>query len=594
MNVSEYIVKYLEDKGIEQAYVIVGGAALWICKALSAAEKFHYTFMNHEQAVVMAADGYARVSGKPGLAFVTNGPALTNTITGMAQAYTDSSPVILITGNSNSAHVHYELDHPIRQYGTQDVKTGPLMEPVTKKHWLLDDPAKTAEVIMDAYHTASTGRPGPVCIEIPINIQGAPCPCAYPPEEAFEAETIPADTVQAVLERLMKAERPLVLAGQGIRLSGSTELFHRFIERLDLPVVNSRMGIDTIESDSPYFVGRCGTHGSRPSHFALETCDELLILGSHLAPNTTGYNVEVFSNQSHKTLVECDPAELVKYGVPIDVTIEGDLYDFLSQAVEMLEKEDVKADHGHWCDCCRDWKKRYPTMQEEYYRTDVINPYHLLHTVTTLAGENDIVAADTGSSCSLTAQTWQVKKGQRVFISGGLSAMGFWATAIGHAQANGTKSRTICFTGDGSLQMNIQEFATLVKYQVPLKLFVLSNDGYEFIRMSQGGYNIKPPFGADIEKGVPIPELGRIAEAYGLKFVHLEDPAEMEETIQSVLDSEGPVICEVKVQTGLDIQPRIRSIANPDGTFRMPAYSNLYPYLDEEVLKEELEKAYRK
>ncbi|MBQ3273575.1 MAG: thiamine pyrophosphate-binding protein [Solobacterium sp.] len=594
MNVSEYIVKYLEDQGIEHAYVIVGGAALWICKALSRSEKLKYTFCNHEQAVVMAAEGYARVSGKPGLAFVTNGPALTNTITGMAQAYVDSSPVILITGNSNSAHVHYELDHDIRQYGTQDVKTSRLMEPVTKKHYLLDDPARTAEVIADAWETAKGGRPGPVCIEIPINIQGADCPCAYPPVFPKEEDKLPAETVKHVLKQLKQAERPLVLAGQGIRLSDSVGLFHQFIEKLDLPVVNSRMGIDTIESDSPYFVGRCGTHGSRPSHFAIETCDVLLVLGSHLAPNTTGYNVEVFSRQSHKILIECDPAELDKYGVRIDEPIEGDIHDFLTQACAYLQEEEYQADHGKWVACCADWKKRYPVMLEEYRKDDVINSYDLVDTVSRLAGENDIVAADTGSSCSIVAQTWQVKKGQRVFISGGLSAMGFWATSIGHAEANRRRSNVICFTGDGSLQMNIQECATLAAYRIPLKLFVLANDGYEFIRMSQGGYNINPPFGANIEDGVPIPQLQRVAEAYGLKYVHCHDRKALEEDVRAVLAADEPVICEVDVETGIEVKPRIRSIANPDGTFRMPAYENLYPYLDEEVLAEELKKAYGK
>ena len=590
MNVSEYIVKYLEDKGIEHAYVIVGGAALWICKALSRSEKFSYTFCNHEQAVVMAADGYGRVSGKPGIAFVTNGPALTNTVTGMAQAYVDSAPVILITGNSNSAHVHYELEHDIRQYGTQDVKTQKVMAPVTKKCYLLDDPAKTGEVIADAWHTAASGRPGPVCIEIPINIQGADCPCAYPPAEPKDAVKIPPHTVRYVIETLKQADRPLVLAGQGVRLSDSVELFQTFVEKLDLPVVNSRMGIDTIESDSPYFVGRCGTHGSRPSHFAMETCDVLLVLGSHLAPNTTGYNVEVFSRQSHKILVECDPAELVKYGVPIDETVEGDIHDFLTQACALLENEQVY--HERWLACCQDWKQRYPIMLEEYRKTDVINSYDLVDTVSAMASENDIVSADTGSSCSLVAQAWQVKKGQRVFISGGLSAMGFWATGLGHAQALGNKANAICFTGDGSLQMNIQEFGTLAAYQIPLKLFVLSNDGYEFIRMSQGGYNIKPPFGANIEDGVPIPDIHKVAEAYGLTYYRLQKPEDMRSVISAVLKEKGPVICEVFVETGIEVKPRIRSIANPDGTFRMPAYENLYPYLDEEVLKEELGKAF--
>ena len=347
MNVAEYIVKYVEYREIEHAYVIVGGAALWICKALGQSKKLKFTFVNHEQAAVMGADGYARISGKAGVAFVTNGPALTNTVTGMAQAYVDSSPVVLFTGDSNSKHVLFERENNIRQYGTQDVKTQAIMEPVTKKCYTLTDPAKTAEVLAEAFWLAENGRPGPVCLDVPIDIQSSECPFAFPPVwTPPEEKKIPRETVASVLRQLKEAKRPLILAGQGVRLCGGTDLFRSLLPKLDVPVVNARRGIDTIEPDTPYFAGRCGNHGYRSSHFALQSCDVLLILGSRLAPNTTGYNVPDFAKQAKKILVECDPRELTQYGLTIEETVEGNILDFLRQAEELIREQDLEVLRG--------------------------------------------------------------------------------------------------------------------------------------------------------------------------------------------------------------------------------------------------------
>ena len=593
MNVAEYIVRYVEYREIEHAYVIVGGAALWICKALGQSRKLKFTFVNHEQAAVMGADGYARISGKAGVAFVTNGPALTNTVTGMAQAYVDSSPVVLFTGDSNSRHVRFEGENGLRQYGTQDVKTHRIMEPVTKKVYTLEDPAKTAEVLAEAFYLAENGRPGPVCVHVPIDIQSSECPCAFPPVwTPPEEPEIQTEKVREVLRKLREAKRPLILAGQGVRLSGAADLFRGMLEKIDVPVVNARMGIDTIETDSPYYAGRCGNHGFRSAHFALQSCDVLLILGSRLAPNTTGYNVPDFAKQAKKILVEVDPAELKQYGVKIDENIQGDLRDFLRKADQLLESEDLQGKHGRWVSVCQDWLRRYPILQEKYLRGEIINSYWLVDTVTRLAGEEDIVIADTGSSCSIVAQAWRVKGRQRVLISGGLSAMGYWATSLGLAEANRGRGQVICFVGDGALQMNIQEFATLAAYRIPVKIFLVTNDGYQFVRMSQGGYNINPPFGTDASDGVPIPNMEKVTKAYGLNYLSCEKPEDLEEAVRRTLEAEGPTVCEVYVSKDLQVEPRLKSVALPDGTFGMPGYENLYPNLPEEVLKAEMAKAF--
>lgn len=590
MNASEYLVSFLENKGIDLVFGVVGGAALWICKALSQSKKIAPVFTNHEQAAAMAADGWARVTGKPGVVFTINGPGMTNTVTGIAQAWTDSSPVILITGNSNLNSIKYERENNMRQYGTQDVRTDLLMKPITKGTFIIESAEKAEQIISEAYELAISGRPGPVCIEIPINVQSAEMPESTYVSKSGETLCINKKIILEIADIIKKAKRPLVLAGQGIRLAGAVDEFNRFIEKYNIPVVNSRMGIDTIVSDSDLFVGRAGNHGSRASHFALQTCDVLLILGSRLAPNTTGYDVSKFSTQSYKILVEIDSTELNKYKLNIDKTINANLKDFLVLMNEMPSKA-CGDTRKHWINCCKDWRTRYTIMQNKYYDNKNISTYRLVETVSNAADEGALVLSDTGSCCSIVAQVWHVKKNQRVFISGGLSAMGYWATSMGLALAD-RQRQVICFVGDGSLQMNIHELATIKAYGLPIKIIVVSNNGYQFVKMSQGAYGIDPPFGTDVCNGVPIPNIKAIVEAYGIKYSCCCQADDLQQTIEELLVSDISEVCEVFVDEKQEVCPRLKSVALEDGTFVSPQYENLYPFLDEDVLEEELNKAY--
>ncbi len=597
MNVSEYIVHFLEEKNIDTVFGVVGGAILWICKALSESAIIKPVFTNHEQAAAMSADGWARVSGKPGVVFAINGPGMTNTITGIAQAWVDSSPVILITGNSNSRSVVFEREKEMRQYGTQDVRTDKLMEGITKKYFFVKSANDISKCLEEAYELALSGRKGPVCIEIPINIQSAKISDKI--IENSEINTYNTKTVvktkeadiDLVKEKLATAKRPLILAGQGIRLSETVEEFRSFIVNNKIPVVNSRMGIDTIDSDSKYFVGRIGNHGSRPAHFALQTCDVLLILGSRLAPNTTGYDVSKFSQQSYKILVDVDKKELDKLGIRINYQFHMDLKEFFERINRKSEPIDTNS-REKWIMCCNDWKDRYPIMQTEYYDNKEISTYRVIETVSNMAGNYDFILSDTGSCCSIVAQVWKVKRNQRIFISGGLSAMGYWATSMGLAAANKGKGQVICFVGDGSLQMNIHELATIKQYGLAIKLFVINNRGYQFVRMSQTSYGIVPPFGTDIDEGVPIPNIGKLAKAYRLNYCCCDSARNLLATIEKTLNSMEPEICEVFVKKDQEICPRLKSVALENGTFVSPEYENLYPFLEEAVLKEELRKAY--
>lgn len=596
MNVSEYIVSFLEEKNIDRVFGVVGGAILWLCKAFKENSSIKPIFTNHEQAAVMAADGWARVSGKPGVVFTINGPGMTNTVTGIAQAWVDSSPVILITGNSNLNCVKYERESQMRQYGTQDVRTDQIMGSITKGYFLLERAEDVRQCMEDAYHLALSGRPGPVCIEIPINVQSAEIP-----EKGTERKTVfeyrgenLLPQLNNVVRKLAMAKRPLILAGQGVRLAGAVEAFRNFVEKYRIPVVNSRMGIDTITSNSEMYVGRVGNHGSRAAHFAIQSCDVLLVLGCRLAPNTTGYDVSRFSNQSYKILVEIDKSELSKYQLAVDETIHTDVKHFLDCICQAKELESMLKNNAgeKWISCCSDWKMRYPIMQEKYYTGRKLSTYQVVEEVSNQSGGEDLILSDTGSCCSIAAQVWQIKEKQRLFISGGLSAMGYWVTSMGLAIGNPGNGQIICFVGDGSLQMSVHELAVIKSYALPIKLFVISNGGYQFVKMSQAAYGIVPPFGTSVEAGVPIPNIRKVVEAYGLHYSCCKDAAGLKETVSEVLGSDRAEVCEIFVDEDQEVCPRLKSTAREDGTFVSPEYENLYPFLDAQVLRDELERAF--
>ncbi len=592
MNVAEYVVKYLVENEIDTVFGVVGGASLWLCKALGDNSQINPVFTNHEQTAVMAAEGWARITGKPGVVFTINGPGMTNTVTGIAQAWTDSAPIILLSGNSNIKSVLFEREHNVRQYGTQDVRTDLIMQGITKKHYLIDDPQKAMACIDEAFKLSLDGRPGPVSIEIPINLQSSSVDVSSVPNQKEQkidslSEVQLQEQFSNILNKLEDAERPLILAGQGVRLSGAVDEFRTFVDLYDIPVVNSRMGIDSIESDNSHFVGRCGNHGDRASHFAIQSCDVLLIMGSRLAPNTTGYDVSKFSPQSYKIMLDIDENEFGDKGIQLDKTIHANIKDFLAFAIKE-SSVDSAHNHENWVSRCLSWRKKYPIMLDEYYNDETISTYRVVDVASKLAGEDDLIISDTGSCCGIVAQTWQVKKNQRVFISGGLSAMGYYITSIGLSIASKPDQRVICFVGDGSLQMNIQDLSTIVEHGLPIKIIVISNGGYQFVRMSQGAYGINPPFGTDTDNGLPIPVIERIIKAYGLDYLKCDKTEEIEHSIKQLYETDNACVLEVVVDPNQEVRPRLKSIALDDGTFVSPEYANLYPFLSDEVLRDEL------
>lgn len=591
MNISEYIINYLEGKGIDSTFAVTGSSAIWLFHALGQSQKIRTVCTNHEQAAAMAADGWARVTGLPGVVFLTNGPGVTNALSGVAQAWTDSVPLLIFSGEAKCQALNQEHESSIRQYGAQSIRTGELVGQFVKYYHLLNSTEEIGQVLQEAYHHAVSGRPGPVWISVPIDLQNAKCPDSMPIREL--PHMMPKSCCEAakrIKQALLQAKRPLILAGHGIRLAHAETLFQEFITTYDIPVVTSRMGNDIIATEHPLFVGRPGNWGSRPAHFAIQRADVLLVLGSRLSVNTTGHSPENFAPDADKYMVDIDCAEFQKPGIIWKECVQTDLSVFLSEILSVEIPDTAQQERLSWCSRCQSWKSRYPVMQPEYQIAIPMSTYYFIDRLSFYTAREDVVLSDTGSCCNIVSQVWNLKEGQRILLSGGLSCMGYWATAMGAAKAlEGSVRRTLCVVGDGSLQMNLQELGTIVHYRFPIKLFVINNNGYQIIRISQSTYMNPCYFAISPETGVGLANTERIANAYEIPYRKVSTPNEVDEAIQWALDIEGAVILEVVVSENQLMLPRLTSKVQEDGTFKSARFEDLAPFLSEDELRENLE-----
>ena len=577
MTVSEYIFNFLESKGCDTVYMVSGSSAMWLTDALCRNDKLKAVCCHHEQAAAMAADGYGRVHNDvPGCCLVTIGPGATNAITGVAQAYVDSSPMFVLSGQANSRLLDYEIRTGIRQHGTQSLHLEPLVTSVTKYFAAVMRPEDIRLHMEKAYYCAMHGRKGPVWIDVPVDIQNRQIPnqmegfCT--PEDSWEKDI----DYQEIADKISRAEKPLILAGYGVRCGGAVNELRELCHRLNAPVVTSRGGIDVIESDSEWFVGRPGAYGDRASHFAIQQCDLLLILGSRLSVSTIGYYPQRLAENAVKIMVDIDDKELAKEDVPIDYRYHTDVKSFMTSLLDKLP-DTVPDARMAWKEHCLGMRDQYPNVKPEYQFETPLNEYWVTKKLSDMAGERANIVVDTGSVCNIVSQSWHVKKGQRYLISGGLSCMGFWATVMGVCQEG---RQSIAITGDGSAQMNIQELATLQYNKLPVKLFIYNNNGYMLIRHNQHNYMDDRFLGVGPDSGLQTPDFCKVAEAYGVKAVKIVKEEELESKIAEVLEIREPVVCEIMVQEFAPIVPRIASRVMPDGSLKAAEFDDLYPFLD--------------
>ena len=580
MTVSEYIFDFLQKKGCKTVYMVSGSSAMWLTDALKRNEMLDAVCCQHEQVAAMAADGCGRTSNVPGVCLVTIGPGATNAITGVAGAFVDSSPMFVLSGQANSNILKYQMDSGIRQKGTQSLNLGHMVSDITKYFAAVLDEADIRYHMERAFQAAMSGRKGPVWLDIPIDIQNKQVPenmCGMEETNTDETswcaqEKIPLEQIRQLLEQ---SKKTLILAGYGVLGAEAKEQMLQFAEKYQIPVVTSRAGIGVIETEHPLYVGRPGSYGDRASHFAIQECDLLFILGSRLSVSTIGYYPQRFADNAKKIMVDIDEKELQKEDVPIDFKIHKDLKLFLSL---LLQQEWVCAEHTEWNVHCQENRKKYPTVLPEYEKEDGINSYYFTRELSKMAPKEADIVVDTGSVCNIVSQSWELKKGQRYLISGGLSCMGFWASAVGVAAQS---KQVIALAGDGSVQMNIQDFATLSYYNLPIKLFVYNNHGYMLIRHNQHNYMEDRFLGVGPDSGVPAVDFGKVADAYGLKSIKIEKKEEIQDKIKEALEFNGPVVCEIMVQEFGIIAPRISSRVLPDGSLKAAEFDDLWPFLNE-------------
>lgn len=587
MNVSEFIFEYYSKKGIDTAFMVTGGQAMWLNDAIGKNGNYDIICTHHEQSAAMSADAYGRIKNKPALTIVTAGPGSVNAMNGVVGGYTDSSPMIVISGQAALSFVQYQEKTKIRQHGVQGINIKPLVENVVKYFITIDDPQKTEYYLEKAYHEATTGRPGPVWVDVPLDIQNTQVDLKYMEKYVPEKEPMGRVTVKQAVKQayslLENAKRPVFLVGQGVSLAGARKEFYEYVNEVRIPVITARLGIDLIESDNDLYVGRPGNYGERAANFAIQNADVIISVGCRLASSLVGHNPKEFGKHAYLFVVDIDQKELDKPGAKIDYKAQIDCKDFFTKLQEELAEYQLPS-YEEWVVKCNEWKTKYPVVQSEYKEQQPVNSYYFVDKLSELADKDAAIMVDTGSCFHVACQTWKLKKGQKYLTTGGLSSMGYWVAGIGACMANDKKD-TIVITGDGSLQMNIQEFATIKYNKLPIKVFILNNNGYLLIRHTQHNFMEDRFVGEGPNSGVWCPDSIKIAEAYGIKGVRIENVNEVETKIKEVLESDGPVICEVMTPEWQLLIPRIASEKLPDGTLKSRNYEDMFPYLPEEELK---------
>lgn len=589
--VSDYIADFLAQKGITQVFTVVGGGAMYLNDSFGHHSKLHCLYNHHEQACAIAAEGYARINNEMAVVCVTSGPGAINALNGVAGAYMDSVPMLVISGQTKSSLTVKASGLKLRTLGNQEFNIMSAIGEMTKYGEMIMEPEKIRYVLEKAYHLAVTGRPGPCWIDIPLDIQGAVVETCelegYEPEETIAEPG--KNVIQKVIERIRQAERPVIYAGNGIRLSGGYKVFRELVERLQVPVVTCWNSIDLIENDNELFVGRGGTMGDRAGNFAVQNSDLVLAVGTRLNIYQVGYQVETWAREAYTIVVDIDPEELKKPTVRIDLPICADAEVFMEKLIQEIPIG-VSERKNKWIEQCNLWKKKYPVYSSaKGMDEDCVDVYRFIHELSSSLEPDEITVVANGSASVVGSQTYVINHNQRFIMNCGLSSMGYdLPAAIGACMANGRK-RIICIAGDGSIQMNLQELQTIVTNKLPIVIFVINNQGYHQIRLTQNNIFKSKLVGVGPESGdLGFPDFEKIAFAYGIPYYSCRNDSEISGIIGQVLREQGCVLCEVFVSVKQPYEPKSATKRLPDGTLVSPPLEDMAPFLPKEELRENM------
>lgn len=583
VKVADYIAKFLEKKGIRHVFMVTGGGAMFLNDGLAKSKSIKGIFNHHEQACAMAAVGYSKFNNEISVVMPTTGCGGTNTITGLLDAWQDSNKVVFISGNVNKKEATHGLNIPLRKFGVQEANIVDIVKPITKYAVMVTDPNTIAYHLEKAFYLCENERPGPVWIDVPMDIQGS-----FIEEENlihFSQETPDQSIDCSIFEKYLKeAKRPIVIAGYGIHLSGAKNEFIRFIEKYNLPVAFTYLAIDFLPSNHPLYVGRLGTKGDRAGNFAVQNSDLVISIGSSLGVSVTGFRYETFAREAKIIVVDIDKHEHKKNTIKIDAEINADVKYFLGQ----VHNIDYKTDQS-WIDKCISWRNKWPVFNEEY--KDTFNGINIYNFVEKLSEKNKIDAitiSDAGSAYYATSQCLKITDNQRYITSGAQADMGFsLPAAIGAAIASERKN-IIAITGDGSFQMNIQELQTIVNFNLPVKIFVLNNGGYLSIRNTMDKFFESRYYGTDKNSGLSFPEIEKIAYAYNIPYYKLATSEDLDNKLEKILNYDGYVLVEVICPFKQDMVPSSSAKINKDGKLVSQPLENMFPFLSDEEFNREM------
>ena len=589
MKLSDYVAQRLSELGIQHVFMVTGGGAMHLNHSLGTHPNLECIFNHHEQACSMAAEAYYRCSNRLPLVNVTTGPGGTNAITGVYGAWTDSIGMLVVSGQVKYETTIRSTGLPLRQYGDQEIDILEMVRSITKYSVMVTDPKSIRYHLEKAFFLATHGRPGPVWLDIPIDVQGAnidedQLTGFNSSEECQVAQTAPnPHRIDEIVTLLQKAQRPVVFAGGGVRLSGQHANFIRLIERLGIPVVTGWNAHDAISNDHPLYVGRPGTVGDRAGNFAVQNSDLLFILGSRLNIRQVSYNWKSFAREAYKIWVDVDELELQKPSVKADLPIVANLAEFIPALLSHTYPGPT-AEHTKWVAWNKVRQAKYPVVAPEYYANTQVNPYCFMEQLFGQLPENQIAVTANGSACVTSFQVANLKKGQRLWTNSGCAAMGYeLPAAIGACKASGGQS-VVCLAGDGSIMMNLQELQTIVTYQLPIKIFLLNNSGYVSIFQTQRNFFKGEEVGAGPKSGVTFPQFEKLSNAFGIPYVRCSIHADMVRCIQQTLATEGPAFCELMVDESVPFSPKLSSKQLPDGKIISPPLEDLSPFLSKDEL----------
>lgn len=589
IKVSDYIARFLHENAIEHVFTVVGGGAMHLNDSLGHYPRLKCVYVHHEQTAAIAAESYARIHGKPAAVCVTTGPGGTNTLTGVCGAYLDSVPMIVISGQVRYDTMSRSTGLPLRAMGDQEFDIIKSAQPMTKYAVMLEKSEDIRYCLEKAFYEACSGRQGPVWIDVPLDVQGA-----YIETDSLKSFTpgepdakVSEELVNLVLEKIRRSERPVFNAGNGIRLSGGFGSFRRLIELLNIPVVTGWNSIDLIEDGHRLYSGRAGIMGDRAGNFAVQNSDLVLSVGSRLSIRQVGYNYKSWAREAYVIMVDIDENELRKPTLHIDLPVCADCKAFMDALNKALDSNPVPPKND-WISRCILWRERYPVVSDNHFKSDKANVYAFIKTLSESLGENTLTVVGNGSASVVGSHAFVIKNGGRFIINSAIASMGYdLPAAIGACFASGRE--VVCVTGDGSLQMNIQELQTIIHHRLPVKLFVINNGGYHSIRQTQRRFFSEPLVGIGTDSGdLSFPDLSKLAPAYGYAYYSVGETAALKDIIGRTLACGKPVLCEVFVTSDQQFEPKAANRQLPDGTIVSSPLEDMAPFLSDEELRENM------